>query len=383
MPQHKNKVVLSEEEIQRLEKISRSRTSEMQLVTRAKILLYKYDGLSNANIADKLDINRNSVSLCLNKYYAHGVDAALVDAPKQGRPAIFTDDDIAWIMDLACQKPIELGYAAELWTYRALQKHIREHCTQAGHPSLSNIACSKVSDILNNAEIKPYKIRYYLEKRDPDFESKKHDVLMVYKQIELLFDKDGNLIPMEGAKTVTISYDEKPGIQAIKCTAPDLLPTMEHGFVSRDSEYVRLGTLSLLAGMDLLTGEIIPMVSPTHKSSDFIQFLKLLDKKYPEGDTIRLVLDNHSAHTSRETCAFLGTRPGRFEFVFTPKHGSWLNLVESFFSKMTKQMLRGIRVQSKEELEKRIYQYIAQINEDPVVYHWKYQMDDESLVANA
>lgn len=120
MPQHKNKVVLSEEEIQRLEKISRSRTSEMQLVTRAKILLYKYDGLSNAKIADKLDINRNSVSLCLNKYYVRGVDAALVDAPKPGRPTIFTDDDIAWIIDLAGQKPIELGYAAELWTYRAL-----------------------------------------------------------------------------------------------------------------------------------------------------------------------------------------------------------------------------------------------------------------------
>lgn len=188
---------------------------------------------------------------------------------------------------------------------------------------------------------------------------------------------------MEGPKTITVSYDEKPGVQAIACTAPDQLPTSEHGFIARDSEYVRLGTLSLLAGMDLLTGEIIPLVSSTHKSSDFICFLKILDEKYPKGDIIRIVLDNHSAHTSKETRAFIATRPDRFEFVFTPKHGSWLNLIESFFGKMTKQMLRGICVHSKEELEKRIYQYIGQINEEPVIYHWKYQMNDDSLVVNA
>lgn len=127
--------------------------------------------------------------------------------------------------------------------------------------------------------------------------------------------------------------------------------------------------MSLLAGMDLLTGEIIPIVSDTHKSSDFITWLKKLDTKYPEQDTIRLILDNHSAHTSKETQNYLAARPGRFEFVFTPKHGSWLNLIESFFGKMTKQCLRGIRVNSKEELEERIYRYIDEVNKYPVVSH--------------
>lgn len=94
--------------------------------------------------------------------------------------------------------------------------------------------------------------------------------------------------------------------------------------------------MSLLAGIDLLTGEAIPLVSDTHKSSDFIRFLKILDLKYPVQDTIRLILDNHSVHTSKETRDFLATMPeGRFEFVFTPKHGSWLNMIESFFGKMT------------------------------------------------
>ena len=130
--------------------------------------------------------------------------------------------------------------------------------------------------------------------------------------------------------------------------------------------------------MDLLTGEIIPLVSDTHKSMDFIQFLKILNNKYPKGDKIRIILDNHSAHTSKETQQYLNTVPGRFELIFTPKHGSWLNLIESFFSKMTKQMLRGIRVKSKDELIERIYKYINEINTEPVVYRWKYKMDEIS-----
>ena len=115
-----------------------------------------------------------------------------------------------------------------------------------------------------------------------------------------------------------------------------------------------MGTLSLLAAIDLLSGEAIPLVSETHKSSDFVTFLKKLDEKYPKGDMIRIILDNHSAHTSKETQEYLNTVSGRFEFVFTPKHGSWLNMIEGFFSKMTKQMLGGIRVESKKELEDRI-----------------------------
>ena len=91
---------------------------------------------------------------------------------------------------------------------------------------------------------------------------------------------------------------------------------------------------------------------------------------------IRIVLDNHSAHTSKETMRFLSSLPGRFEFVFTLKHGSWLNLIESFFGKMIRVFLKGIRVHSKDELVNRIYQYMVEINEVPVIYHWKYKMDE-------
>ena len=208
-----------------------------------------------------------------------------------------------------------------------------------------------------------------------------HEVLVVYKQVELQFDGEGKILPASGTKINTISYDEKPGIQAIATTSPDRMPTAANGYRQRDCEYVRLGTMSLLAGIDLLTGEAIPLISETHKSSDFIEFLRMLDAKYPKEEIIRLILDNHSAHTSKETHKYLAMNPGRFEFVFTPKHGSWLNMVESFFSKITRQMLRGIRVSSKEELAKRIYQYFDDINEVPVVFRWKYKMDEIPPVA--
>ena len=169
----------------------------------------------------------------------------------------------------------------------------------------------------------------------------------------------------------------KTGIQAVANKYLDHNPTVENGYIRRNYEYVRFGTLSLLAGIDLLTGEAIPLVSQTHKSSDFIEFLRILDDKYPEGDTVRLILDNHSAHTSKETQRFLATLPeGRFVFVFTPTHASWLNMIESFFSKMTKQMLKGIRVNSKEGPSERIYRYFDGINADPIVYHWTYKMDE-------
>ena len=282
---------------------------------------------------------------------------------------------------IACQKPSAFGLPAELWYPLSLTRYINSVAGQEGYSRMVTVSEFSIRKILREAMLNPHKVTYYCEKRDPDFEKKMHDVLVIYKQVELRFDEKGILIPFASDEEPihTLSYDEKPGIQAIATTSEDRPPvahTEKRSAVQRDYEYKRLGTLSLLAGMDLLTGEIIPLVSDTHKSSDFISWLRKLDAKYPEHDTIRLVLDNHSAHTSKETQKYLATRPGRFEFVFTPKHGSWLNLIESFFGKMGKQCLKGIRVDSKEELEERIYQYIAEINEHPVVYHWTYKMDE-------
>ena len=211
-----------------------------------------------------------------------------------------------------------------------------------------------------------------------------HDVLVIYKQLEVRFDEEGKFIPFpEGETPVhTLSYDEKPGVQAIATTFDDKAPIPNTEVVStvmRDYEYKRLGTISLLAAIDLLTGEAIPLVSDTHKSSNFVAFLEKLDGKYPKGDKIRIILDNHSVHTTRETQEYLDDTPNRFEFVFTPTHGSWLNMVEGFFSKMIHQMLTDIRVASKNELKTRIYKYFEKINSVPIPYKWKHKMDTINL----
>jgi len=371
-------IMLSNDDRSYLELQTRARTIQAQTVNRARILLLKADGTSIDDIADKVGMNRKSVMLCINKYLEGGIENALFDAPGRGRNAEITDDEKSWIINIACQKPVDLGYSAEVWTRALLTKHINKYAEEAGHIRLSTISQSKVRTILEEADIKPNKITYYCENRDPDFDQKMHNVLLVYKQLSYQFDENGELLPFSEDDQVVhvLSYDEKPGIQAIATTSDDLSPDKRHKTFSRDYEYKRLGTVSLLAGIDLQTGEAIPLVRESHTSKDYIDFLKLLDAKYPKEDKIRLVLDNLKVHTSEETRKYLAGVPGRFEFVFTPKHGSWLNLIEGFFSKLTRQSLKGIRVKTKEELTERIYKYFNEINEDPVVYHWKYKLDE-------
>jgi transposase len=221
--------------------------------------------------------------------------------------------------------------------------------------------------------VKPHKVRYYLERRDEAFETKMADVLCVYHEVAVLrANQDAE------TNVAVISYDEKPGIQAIGTTAPDLPPQPGHhaGF-ARDHEYKRHGTLSLLAGIDLLTGKVHACVEDRHRSREFIGFLKRLDAAYPADTAIKLILDNHSAHISQQTKAWIATQPeGRFSFVFTPKHGSWLNLIEGFFSKMARSMLRHIRVESKHELKQRILAYLDDLNRDPVVHTWAYRIGE-------
>lgn len=371
-------IALSNDDRSYLEAQTRARTIQAQTVNRARILLLKAEGASIDSIADKVGMNRKSIMLCINKYLEGGVENALFDAPGRGRNAEITDDEKAWVINIACQKPVDLGYSAEVWTRALLTKHINRFAEEAGHTRLSTISQSKIRTILEDADIRPNKITYYCENRDTDFGRKTHNVLLVYKQLSLQFDGNGQLLPFDGDSQIVhvLSYDEKPGIQAIATTSEDFLPDGDHRTISRDYEYKRLGIISLLAGIDLQTGEAIPLVKDSHNSKDYIEFLKKLDGKYLKADRIRLILDNLKIHSSDETRKYLATVPGRFEFVFTPKHGSWLNLIEGFFSKLTRQMLKGIRVKTKDELVQRIYKYFDEVNEEPAVYHWKYKLEE-------
>ena len=374
---HRARLRLSPGEVEMLTALSQSRTEAAGRVLRASILL-RYDaGDTVSEIARSLRTNRPRVERCVSKALELGVAQALADLPGRGRRPTMTPEARAWVVSLACQKPKDLGYAQELWTTRLLAQHIRKQCTAAGHPSLSRLGRGTVSKILSANQVRPHRIQYYLERRDPEFDAKMVQVLHVYKQVEIWREKGA---PPPDLVAV-LSYDEKPGIQAIQNTAPDLPPTPgKHAAIGRDHEYIRHGTLSLLAGIDLFSGEVLGLVRTRHRSTEFIEFLKLADAHYPAGARIRIVLDNHSAHISRQTRSYLATLPNRFEFTFTPKHGSWLNLIESFFGKMAKTLLRGIRVASADELKARIDLYLKEVNEAPVVFRWKYKLETLSVV---
>jgi len=366
-------VSIGEADLARLETIARSRTEPAGRVERARILLaYRADPSTYA-VGEAIGVTHHTVLRCLDRAVRLGVMAALDDSPRPGKPPEITDNAKAWLISLACQKAKDLGYPHELWTTRLLARHVREHAAAAGHSCLESIVQGTVCKILARHEVKPHKIRYYLERRDEAFEAKMADVLCVYREVAIL--RAG-----ETAETnvAIISYDEKPGIQAIANTAPDLPPQPgSHAAFARDHEYQRHGTLSLLAGIDLLTGKVHACVEDRHRSREFVGFLKRLDDAYPADTAIKLILDNHSAHISKETKAWLATQPeGRFSFVFTPKHGSWLNLVEGFFSKMARSLLRHIRVASKLELKTRILAYLDDINSEPVIHTWTYKIGE-------
>ncbi len=367
-------LMLSPEEKTQLTRLARSRTAPRREIERARILLRYAEGAALSDIHRELHLSRPTLYKCIDKALTTGVQNGLKDKYHRPKEPEIPEAAKSGGVSLACTKPKDHGLAAELWTLSALTAFVHERAGPAGFPRLSQVPNMTVWRILEVAHIKPHRIRYYLEKRDPEFDRKMAEVLMVYQEVNLQNDS-ATPPPGTGPEAIrpiiTVSVDEKPGIQAIENTAPDRPPVPgRHAAVGRDYEYVRHGTLSLLAALDLHTGEVIAEVAERHRSREFITLLQRLDERYPPEARIRVVLDNHSAHISRETLAYLATRPNRFEYVHTPKHGSWLNLVETAFSKMARTFLRHLRVSSKEELQERILKGIAEWNAQPVVFRW-------------
>jgi hypothetical protein len=366
----RSKLVLTDEDKAELEQLARSRTAPHREKQRAAILLGYHAGENIASIGRRLGMTRLSVSKWVAKALAVGPMAALKDNYHRPKGPVIGDDAKAWVVHLACSKPKDLGYAAEVWSRQALARHVREHAGEAGFPALSRAAKATVQRILAAQPLHPEKVQYYLERRDPDFEAVMRKVLIVYQDVEL--QNAMRAAGLTASSVITVSVDEKPGVQAIANTAPDLPPVPgKHPKVGRDHEYERLGTCSILAALDLQDGHITARVEDRHRSVEFTSLLSDLDARYPPECTIRIILDNHSAHLSKETQAFLSKHPNRFQYVLTPKHGSWLNIVETLFGKMARTFLRHIRVQSLDELKARILKGVAEINAAPVVHRWK------------
>ena len=358
----------SEEEAKLLESLASSRTQENRIVERARILLKYSRHEKPESIALSLRTNKQKVYRIVNRALTLGIEASLHDNPRSGKPRRIDDPARSYMIRIACTKPIDLGLSYELWTNRLLTSYIQEYSPPEYR--LSNISNGTVSKILKRSRIRPHKITYYEEKIDPEFESKEREILHAYREVQIYRESGNNDL------IAFLSYDEKPGLQALGNIYPDRNPTLEHGTVARNHDYIRHGTLSLLAGIDLVSGEVTHIVRERHRSAEFIEFLQTLDRKYPDSIQIVVILDNHGIHKSKETQDYLSTREGRFRFVFTPVHASWLNIIETMLSKMARSFLRGIRVDSKDALRSRIDQYFHEINKEPVEFVWKYKMDE-------
>ncbi len=363
-------LVISADERAAFERLRDSRKAPKRETERAAILLRYAAGDSLTQIQQSLGVSRPTIYKCIDKALAAGAQSALKDRYHRPKEPVITAEAKVWVLNLACTKPKDHGLAAELWTLSALARHTREHAGAQGHSSLARAGKATIWRILHAGQIKPQKVQYYLEQRDAQFEQKMREVLMVYQEVSL--QNAARASGETAGSLITVSVDEKPGVQALANTAPDLPPVPgQYKTWSRDHEYKRHGTLSILAAVDLHNGEVIAQVHPRHRSREFILLLKQLDEHYPKDCTIRVILDNHSAHISKETMSYLASRPNRFIYVHTPKHGSWLNLIETVFGKMARTFLKGIRVQSREELKQRILLGVQEMNAHPVVFRWK------------
>ena len=364
MPRLKRKpLILKKTEQEYLLNVINSREFPMARVRRAKILLLFSEGKKIAEIAEQIHTSRSVINRCLDKAHAYGVLESLEDLPRPGREPSITADAKSWVLSLACQDPKNFGYRAKKWTYGRLIEHIRAHCQFHGHECLLKIGKGRLNMVLAQSSMNPHQEYAYPERRGRGGEVKLANVLCIYKKIHLF-----NETPQGEQK--------KKMAAAIKNLVPQLSPIPgTYQTIACEHRYKILSTINLQVGIDLHTGHVLPLVRSRHRSQEFIGLLKLLDQTYTGDWKIRIILDNHSAHTSLETRKYLLSlsKPNRFELIFTPRNGLWLNLIEIFFSKLSRSLLQHSRVQSKKELIAQIYERIHEINQEPVIFKWRYK----------
>src|SRR6202040_1645695 len=206
---------IGDEDVARLVTITRSRTEPASRVERARMLLAYREDPSFFAVAHALGVHHQTVQRCVERALVYGPMAALDDRPRSGKEPTITAEAKAWLVSLACRKAKQLGYPHEVWTMRLRPRHAREHAPAEGHACFAKLAYGTVSKILDEQEVKPHKVRYYLERRDPEFKEKMAEVLCVYRQVKILKERAAKSKTEPSDAVAIVSYDEKPGIQAI------------------------------------------------------------------------------------------------------------------------------------------------------------------------
>lgn len=339
------RIVLGDEDRRELERVVRSRTAERRAVERARIVLAAAEGKSAARIADEVGCSERTVWKWRCRFEADGL-AGLSDAPRSGRPLVHGPQTRAKLIALACTRPPQTpeGLRRERWTHRELAEQV-------------GMSESQAHEILRAAEIKPHLLeQWVMSDLGPDFDAQAAEVCGLY------------LDPPEG--TLVVSLDEKTGIQAKTPTRPDLQARPAKP-ARREHEYVRNGTQNLFAALRVHTGEVSAMPSKTRNRFDLLRFLDQLESEIPAGKEVIAISDNLSTRTTQEVSDWLADHP-RWRFVFTPKHASWLNQVEIFFSILARRLLKRGAFTSEHDLAQQMLAFVETYNQTAHPFKWTY-----------
>ena len=345
MAAHTKRVEISSEDREQLERLARSRAGERRLVERARIVLLAGEGHPASEIAERVGCAERTVKLWRSRYERDGPDG-LRDRPKTGRPLTHGAEARARLIALACTRPPDTaeGVRRGRWTHAELAEQV-------------GMSPSQAHVILRAADLRPHLTeQWVMSELGPDFDAQAAEVCGLY------LDPPANAI--------VISVDEKTSIAAREPARPDTLPAPGRP-ARRDSEYVRNGTTNLFAALRVHSGEVSGMTAPTRNRWDFIAFLEQLESEVPAGQPIVAILDNLSTHKTREVDAWLAEHP-HWQLVFTPKHASWLNQVEIFFSILTRRLLKHGQFSDPDDLATQMLAFVEHHNLTAQPFAWTY-----------
>jgi transposase len=326
-----------------LERRARSKTASQRDVTRARIILLAADGEPNTAIGDAVGIHYNNVAVWRKRYEAEGLDG-LKDCSRPGRPVTYGHDDRLRIVKTICDTPPE---PASRWTMGAVSQALADEV---------GISASQVWRICRGLDLKPWQVCSWMTSHDPDFWAKAADVCGLY------------LSPPENA--VVYSIDEKSGIQARSRKNPTK-PAIPGTPARQEFEYVRHGTAVLFTALEVHNGSIDGWVADSTRADNFIAFLGDLITKTPKGLQLHCIVDNLSAHSTKDVEEFLDEHHNVF-LHNTPTHASWLNQVELFLSIVSRRLLKHGEFTSVDDLAERLIAFIDDYNRSARPFRWTY-----------